>query len=751
MVDRWLAGVYEAATGGRPPAGIALVAVGGYGRGELAPQSDLDLVLIHDGKAKDKQHVPGLAERIWYPIWDQGLKLGHSVRTVAEALKLAGDDLDTATSLLDVRHLAGDPSVSHDLAARATGQWRKDDRRWLVELGRSVADRHQTTGEVAFLLEPNVKSGRGGLRDVHALGWARAAGVELLAGDEQRVAQAYAVLLDSRVELHRRTGRPMDVLLLEEQDGVAAALGQADADALMAQVSSAGRTIAWVSDETWFRGGGSVGRPRTRRWRAEREAPAAAVAPGLALVDGEIQLTAGSTVETDPLVLLRAAVAAAEAGARLGRDTLTRLQVSRARLPDPWPVEGRELLVRFLATGAPFIDVVEALDQFGLWVRLLPEWEPNRCRPQRNAYHRFTVDRHLWEAAANAADLLEKVDRADLLLVGALLHDVGKGYPGDHTQVGIELISTMAPRLGFDAGDTAVLVDMCRHHLLLPDAATRRDLDEDATIIGVADAVGDRRRLHLLEALTQADSLATGPAAWGSWKAYLVHELVRRVDHVLAGGDVEEVAGGDFPTVDQQALLQAGELVIRGGGNELTVVSPDRPGLFSRVAGVLALHGLGVVGAGAHSQDGMALEFFQVRSQLAREIDWAQVAADVERAINGRLAVQARLAERSRTYARRPTANDVLGATAPRVEFDNDGSTSSTVVEVHAPDGLGLLYRLTLALSDLDIDIDRALVQTLGHNVVDTFYVRDVAGRKLTDAAHLAEVERAVLHAISAG
>ncbi len=727
------------------------MAVGGYGRGELAPQSDLDLVLVHGGKRRDQGGLPELAERIWYPIWDQGLKLGHSVRSRSEALRLAADDLDTATSLLDIRHLAGDRSVSIELADQALAQWRKDAQHRLVELGRSVAERHRTGGEVAFRLEPDLKRGRGGLRDVHALHWARAAGAELLAGDDQRLGQAYAVLLDARVELHRRTGRANDVLLLEEQDGVAAALGQADADVLMGQISGAGRAIAWVSDEAWWRIGRSVAHGGGRT-RAGAGSTGAEVEPGLVLVDGEIRFSPDADVEGDPLVLLLAAVAAGEAGARLGRDALTRLQVSPARLPEPWPTAARDLLVRFLAAGPPFIEVAEALDQFGLWTRLLPEWAPIRSLPQRNAYHRFTVDRHLWEAAANAADLLVTVDRPDLLLVGALLHDIGKGYPGDHTAAGVELIATMGPRLGFDADDTATLVDLCRYHLLLPDAATRRDLDDDATITGVAGAVGDRGRLHLLAALTQADSLATGPVAWGSWKAYLVHELVRRVDHVLAGGAVEEVAGGDFPTASQQALLDAGAMVVRGQGNELTVVSSDRPGLFSRVAGTLALHGLGVVGAGAHSADGMALEFFQVRSELEREIDWDRVVADVERAIGGRLAVQARLDERARTYARsHPVAADRLAATEPRVEVDNDGSAVATVIEVHAPDRVGLLYRITMALAALDVDINRALVQTLGRNVVDTFYVRDAGGSKLSDPDHLAEIERAVLHAITAG
>ncbi len=215
---------------------------------------------------------------------------------------------------------------------------------------------------------------------------------------------------------------------------------------------------------------------------------------------------------------------------------------------------------------------------------------------------------------------------------------------------------------------------------------------------------------------------------------------------MLGGGEVDDVTRGDFPTVAQRALLADGARVVRGSGNELTVVAPDRAGLFSRVAGTLALHGLGVVAAGAHTEGGMALEFFQVRSQIDRSVDWDLVVADVERAIGGRLAVAARLADRARTYAPSRSAS-VLGAHPPDVRVDNDGSTSSTVIEVHAPDSMGLLYRLTLALAGLDLDIDRALVQTLGLDVVDTFYVRDQGGGKVTDPAHLVEIQRAILHA----
>ncbi len=735
-VDDWLRRLWTDAEG--PATGAALVAVGGYGRAELSPGSDLDVWILH----APRTDVGALAERIWYPVWDAGVKLGHAVRTVKESLSLAADDLDTATAVLSVRHLAGDRSLSDELAEKGLGLWRKRSQRWLEEMAVRVAERHERVGEIAFLLEPDLKDGRGGLRDVHAIRWAGSAGFALHPGDEPAIADAYATVLSTRVELHRRTGSTSDVLVLEEQDAVAVALGHCDADELMRELSRAARTISWVSDDLWWRVRSLLAGPTRRRGRTE----AADAATGVSLVEGVVSYSPDADLVGDPSLVLRAAVVAARSGARLSRDLLTR-SVDAAAPPIPWDEQARRLFVDLLLAGRPAISVVETLDLFGLWEPIVPEWSSVRCLPQRNAYHRFTVDRHLCETVANAAELADRVDRPDLLVMGALLHDIGKGADGDHVEVGLPLAAVMATRMGFTAEDIATLQVMVEHHLLLPDIATRRDLSDDGTIQYVADRVGSLPNLRLLHALTIADSLATGSAAWGPWKEELVGVLVDRVAHVLAGGSAAEATDDGFPTEHQRNLLAQRRRIIETSDDVLVLVSPDRPGLFSRVAGVLSLSGLTVLEAAAVSDEsGMALEQFRVRNQFDEHVAWDRVVRDLERALDGRLALEARLAERSRAY--RPPRRLPGLITRTEVLVDNGLSHDATVLEIRARDDVGVLWRITRVLLELDLDIVSAKIQTLGTDVVDSFYVRDASGGKVTDPEHLVEIERALLHSL---
>ncbi len=729
--------LYDARLGelfGGPQPGLALVAVGGLGRAEPAFGSDLDLVLLHDGR----RGIGEVADRLWYPLWDSGVGLDHSVRTVAEVAAVAATDLKAALGLLDARRVAGDPDLAAAMLASTRAAWRKGAPGRLAELRELVAARARTDGEIAFLLEPDLKEGRGGLRDVHAL---QALAVAQLADAPGPVVRsAYEVLLDVRGELHRRTAgggrRSVDRLLMQEQDSVAAALGYADADALMAAVSAAARTVAYTADATWRR----VSAAPPRRRVLGRRAPVPLRRPlAVDVVEqaGEVVLARDADPASDPALVLRVSRAAAASGLPIAPHALQRLADECPDLPVPWSDAAREELVGLLSAGPAAVPVLEALDPVGLMVRLLPEWAHVRSKPQRNSYHRFTVDRHLLEAAAEAAALTRRVARPDLLLLGALLHDIGKGLPGDHTDVGVELVGQIGPRIGLPPADVASLVAMVQHHLLLPDVATRRDLADPATARRVADAVGSAEVLNLLHALTEADAAATGPAAWSAWKARLIAELVGRTHALLDGG---------APAVDtalaawQERLVAAGELALEVLDDEVTVVAPDRPGLLSLAAGVLALHRLDVRSASAFARGPLAVSVFRVAPRFGSLPDWSVVRADLRRAVDGTLAVGERIAEREVAYADRRA----LAVAEPTVALVDDASDSATVVEVRAPDAAGLLHRVTRALEQCGLDVRTAHISTLGADVVDAFYVS-----RITEEGHRERVREAVLAALA--
>ncbi len=744
LIDAWLADLFER-SGAAAAGAMALVAIGGYGRSELCPHSDIDVMLLHRGRGS----VASVADRIWYPIWDDELHLGHSVTTVKEALLLAADDLDTATAVLSARHIAGDETLSDQLASGAMKSWEKRGKRWLTALAANVETRHVKAGEAAFLLEPDLKEGRGGMRDVHSLVWAEAAHRILLEADVSELSAAYSVLLAARVELQRQTGRPSNVLVLQEQPEIAETLGYSGRDDLMAAIAESARKIAWTSDDAWRRVTVALRTPLRRARDLGRPC-----GEGIRLRDGEVALDEQAEgdneklIADDTLLALRLAVAAAANRASIERQSLERLAASAPALPEPWPAEARSLLAELLGSGSAAVGVIEALDQRGVWERILPEWVTVRNRPQHNAYHRYTVDRHLLEAVAQAARLADRTERPDLLALAALLHDMGKACPGDHVPAGVHLSHVITTRMGFPPADVETVASLIEHHLLLSEVATSRDLDEPATIERVAEAVGSHSRLQLLAALTEADSLATGSSAWGPWKAELVRQLVERVDHVLSGGEAAGIVVEAFPNDVQMGWLTSGERRITTEDRVVTVVDNDRPGLFSRVAGILALHGLDVLGAAAYSSDeGRALAEFRVMDPVRDETPWPRIIADLERALDGRLAVNARLAERARTYrSRRPLSGT---PTVAAVYFDNNASTTSTVIDVHAPDRVGVLYRITRALAELDLDIRFAKAQTLGAEVIDSFYVREGQGSKLIEPLFLAEVERAILHSVA--
>jgi [protein-PII] uridylyltransferase len=500
-------------------------------------------------------------------------------------------------------------------------------------------------------------------------------------------------------------------------------------------LAGAGRTVAYAVDQAFRQSDRLRGR-RLRRQRAERRP----LADGVVEQDGEVVLARAADPASDPALVLRAAAAAAQAGLPLAPRTLARL-TECPPLPVPWPAPARDALLSLLGAGQAAVTVWEALDTEGLVTPLIPDWERVRNRPQRNPLHKFTVDRHLAEAAAQAAALAREVARPDLLLLAALLHDVGQGWPGDHSITGEVVARDVGRRIGLPAPDVELIAAAVRHHLLLPHVATRRDLDDPVTVKQVANAVGSRVLLELLHALSIADGLATGPAAWNDWKARLVADLVRRVEAVLAGAPMPRPAP---LREDQVALAEGGggpAATVRG--SEVTVVAPDRPGLLWRAAGVLASHRLTVRSANATSVGEIAVTVFDVEPEYGDPPDATLVAADLRRMLQGRLDVEDRLDRRARAVPGRGA-----WVPAPKVTLVDDASETATVVEVRAHDAPGLLWRVGRALGECSLDVRAARVETLGAEVVDVFYVTDADGKRLDDADLRRTTVQAVLAAL---
>ncbi len=765
-----------------------MVALGGYGKRLLCPASDVDLMVLHAERKTER--VREAAEQVFYPFWDAGISLGHALRTVGECLSEASERLDVLCSLLDARLIAGDGALVEDLERRLHAAVAKRRGRWLELLASDASDRHRGAAACSTSLEPDLKEGSGGLRDIHAVGWASAiSGTQLVRGDErERLDEAEEFLIRLRSALHLHTGKKTDRLIRDHQGDLAPALGfdaaagLDAADALMRGLFEHGRHVEHVRTLALERG-----RDPARGSGSVPVAPPSS--PGDVL---EALLALASSNASPPAAWL---------------DALDSADLGEA--PFEWTNRIRDAFLELLAKGARGVSALEVLDRSGLMAAYIPEWAPVRSRPQRDPYHRYTVDVHLTATLAIAAELLEghsadetlnaaasAVAEPGALLLGALLHDIGKTGEGRHVEVGERVAASVLGRMGVPDDTREKVLFLVREHLLLSDTATRRDLSDPNLVLDVAARVGDVERLAMLYLLTVADAEATGPHASTPWRLGLVRELVGRVEHVLERREMDPERAGDlearigrirellshehddavsdylerlprpyllavgpedvashFPllssavgSTDVRTAAKAGS---RHGTWELAVVAADRPGLLARIAGSLALGGLSILSAQAFTtEDGVAIDLFVVEPAFHGEIDeerWRVVRQTLRKALDGRLSLEYRVREKRRHYPR--PATDVPS----EVRVLNDVSDFATVVEVESADRLGLLFDLARTFEELHLDVSLAKVGTYGPRVVDAFYVRDLHGEKIEDREHAEEIRRAILSRLTEG
>jgi [protein-PII] uridylyltransferase len=707
---------------------MAIAAVGSFGRGELAPGSDLDIVILHNG-SMEAAKLTDVVHRILYPLWDKKIKVDHSVRTYAETRVALQEDLKVAMGLLDIRLIVGSPDLVADVQVLALDNWRNNADKFLSLLESSLNERHARAGELAYLLEPDLKESRGGLRDITALKAINSSGRVVL--PMERISRAESLLSTVREALHNVSGRDKDRLLFSEQDKVAAVLGYADADLLVSDVAQSARAVDYAMQMALHR---LHNRGRDGLGRFLKRIRSTVVGEGISVSNNEVAIDATLDINVDPFIGLRAAAKAAQLGLPLSFDSLhlysEKLKSGSGALPNPWPREAREYLISLIGAGPAMISIFEALDQEGILLHWIPEWAGVRSLPQRNVLHRHTVDRHMVETAVAAAALTRQVHRPDLLLFTALFHDIGKGTEDDHSLRGEELIVPLALRLGFTASDTVIIQRLIRHHLLLAATATRRDLDDPATIASVTSAISDSQTLELLHALSIADGEATGRAAWSSWKASLVADLVRRATLALRDNTIESQSELSKRQVEKAA---AGELHVeiedRGNFYALEIVAPDSTGLLSIVAGVLNILRLDVKSARTKTLTKVAvMEWVVLPDPHAPEL----TAADIQREIKRAFVDESQLAEKIQSRISAYASLPAIPVPAPIVETFLDAATDATIIEVRSHDRPALLFSIGDAIRRCNIDIRAAIVTTLGAEAIDTLYVTEVGGGALT-------------------
>ena len=773
---------WDEASYGMPRDGLALASVGSLSRAESGPLSDLDLVLLHDGRTSPAA-LAELADRLWYPLWDSGLRLDHSVRTLGECREIADGDIAALTGLLDLDLVAGDADLVAAARSGVARDWRATARRRLPAIAEEIAARHARFGDLSQLIEPDLKEARGGLRDLSVM---RALAASWLADYPRAGVDAAAGhLLDVRDALQISSGRPRDRLARQEHDPVAALLGLPDGDALLASVSGAGRVIALAVDSTVRRASQAQ---HARNLRVGPRRPQLSpLGHGIYAHEGEAVLGAAALARArrpggDPWLPLRALATAARAGLPPAPATVETLAAQPVP-PRPWPEPMRALFSDLLATGRELVPAWEAATVAGIVDGWLPVWQSVRNRPQHDPLHRHTVDRHSVEVVVEARAFLDAVRRPDLLLLAALLHDLGKAKTGPgHAAAGAPLARDTLRGMGYDEADVDLVTVLVAEHLTLVDLATRRDVDDPATVAALVEVVrGDEDLLDLLLALTVADATSVGERSWTPWRAQLVTSLADAARASIRSGD-QPLDGEAASLVRQRepfavssaaraaALEGACHVSIREGVEPdaavVKVVAADRLGLFGDLAGALARQDAVVRRAVLSTVDGVAVDRWDVELAAPGALDAESLAREIRTGaspaspsahpavgapgVRGRgngpsrlLRATSRRGERARgavpsvgslgSLLRTTRGAEVAGPGPTQAHFAAyvvpEASERATVVELRGPDRPGLLRDVGHALARLGIAVRSAHVETYAGRCLDTFYLVESAAR----------------------
>ncbi len=797
--------VAEARASGLAPAAFVVVALGGYGRSQLHPSSDIDLMVVHDGELSP--YVQRITQELLYTLWDLGLQVGHSLRSLEDCVAIAGTDLPSRTSMQEARFLVGDRALfGRFQRVLRENVYRRDFEQFLAAMLAERDQRYRKHGASPYVMEPNVKESAGGLRDMHTAMWLGAAKFgartlreltqkTLITEREQALTdEALTFLWRVRNELHFLAGHRNDVLTRDLQPQVAKSFGYQDDDTSLAverfmrDYYLHARVIHRVARRLIARCQDTLSRRDTAAGRDRQQA----LADGLVFIDGRLHL-ADHKVDrfaADPTQPLKVFWHAHRLGCELSLELERALEAALDRIDDGVrrSPAARDLFLDICRSWGRVAVTLSQMHELGALGRYLPEFGALTCLVQYDAYHRFSADRHSLLAVEHlealapgksaesegAAQVFADVERPELLMLGMLLHDIGKAKGHGHVAKGIPLIRELTGRMGLEAADAAVVEFLVAHHLTMSHIAQRRDIDDARTIADFATTVGDAQRLRMLYLLTYADMRAVGPGVLTPWQAVVLHELYARTLSRLTGGRVERptrahltdrlhAALGDevsrqavmahlammperylaTTTVPRMAehvrLLHRLDTTRVGtelfhhpdlGSSDLVVVTRDLPGLFSLIAGTLAAHGVNIISAQISTRaDGIAIDTFQVNDPTGEAItaagQWARVVDALRAVVAGEQSVEALLGRR-RTAGRSPEA-----APAPRVSIDNALSDDLTVVEVKCADRLGLLYLITRTLAAEGCDIVSARIATEIDQAVDTFYLHDSRGGKL--------------------